>query len=324
MQPQVPRQTLPGLSPIPAPMHPNAPDEESTVSTYTGGYPPPLPTSGGASAAGGPPPLPVSTTPTGDTQPLAPGGPHAPPPRSGGPPPPPVRLRSPESPGAGAPASSHRPPPPPSMRPHPPSLRPTLSGNLPPPTGVGPSSVPPRTVPSNSVHVSPEQRALQLSNQLVQMRQDLASSHADLRNARSERDSLRAELGRARARIDELEAAVGATPEPSAPATLIDPDVEQRLRGRINELEAALSKARSASAPPPPPPAAAGEDLKVVRGIGPKFEKMLKAEGITHVQQIAEWTEADAEAIARKIGVKLERIRREDWINSARRALESA
>jgi predicted flap endonuclease-1-like 5' DNA nuclease len=209
------------------------------------------------------------------------------------------------------------------MRPHPPSLRPTLSGNLPPPSGVGPSSIPPRTVPSTSTHVSPEQRALQLSNQLVQMRQDLASAHADLRNARSERDSLRAELGRARARIDELEAAAGTAPEPSAPATLLDPDVEQRLRGRINELEAALSKARSASAPPPPA-AAAGEDLKVVRGIGPKFEKMLKAEGITQVRQIAEWTEADAEAIAKKIGVKLERIRREDWINSARRALESA
>lgn len=210
------------------------------------------------------------------------------------------------------------------MRPQPPSLRPTLSGNLPPPSGIGPSSIPPRTVPSTSVSVSPEQRALQLSNQLVQLRQDLASSHADLRNARSERDSLRAELGRARARIEELEAAAGATPEPSAPATLIDPDVEQRLRGRINELEAALSKARSASVPPPPPAAAPGEDLKVVKGIGPKFEKLLRAQGVTNVRQIAEWTDADAEAMAKKIGVKLERVRREDWIGKARRALESA
>lgn len=208
------------------------------------------------------------------------------------------------------------------MRPQPPSFRPTLSGQLPPPSGVGPSSIPPRTVPSTAVSISPEQRALQLSNQLVQMRQDLASSHADLRNARSERDSLRAELGRARARIEELEAAAGQQPEPSAPPTLIDPDVEQRLRGRINELEAALSKARSASAPPPPP-TAPGEDLKVVKGIGPKFERLLRAEGITNVRQIAEWTEADAEAIAKKIGVKLERLRREDWIGRAKRALES-
>jgi predicted flap endonuclease-1-like 5' DNA nuclease len=181
--------------------------------------------------------------------------------------------------------------------------------------------MPPRTVPSASAVVSPEQRALQLSNQLVQLRQDLASSHADLRNARSERDSLRAELGRARARIEELEAAQGKQPEPSAPATLIDPDVEQRLRGRINELEAALSNARSASIPPPAP-AENGDDLKVVKGIGPKFEKLLKAEGITEVRQIAEWTEADVELISKKIGVRRDRIRREDWIGRAKRVLE--
>ncbi len=181
--------------------------------------------------------------------------------------------------------------------------------------------MPPRTVPSASASVSPEQRALQLSNQLVQLRQDLASAHADLRNARSERDSLRAELARARTRIEELEAASGEQAEPSAPATLIDPDIEQRLRGRINELEAALSKARSTSSPPPPP---VGDDLKVVKGIGPKFEKLLKAEGITEVRQIAEWTDADIEAITKKIGVKRERIRREDWVGRAKRVLENA
>ncbi len=180
--------------------------------------------------------------------------------------------------------------------------------------------MPPRTVPSVNVSVTPEQRALQLSNQLVQSRQDLASAHADLRNARSERDSLRAELGRARARIDELEAAAQKPPElPPIPA--IDPDLELKLLGRINELEAALAKARSQSVPPPP---AAGDDLKVVRGIGPKFERMLKAEGITSVRQIADWSDADVEAVAEKIGVKLARIRREDWIGSARRALEGA
>jgi predicted flap endonuclease-1-like 5' DNA nuclease len=207
------------------------------------------------------------------------------------------------------------------MRPNAPSLRPALAGNLPPPSGTGPSSIPPRTVPSATASFTPEQRALQLSTQLVQARQDLASAHADLRNARSERDSLRAELGRARARIEELEAAAGQAPEPPAPVTLVDPDVEQRLRGRINELEAALSKARSTSSPPPPL-SAAGEDLKVVKGIGPKFERLLQAEGVTNVQQIAEWTDAETEAFARKLGIKPARIRREDWVGRAKRVLE--
>jgi len=155
----------------------------------------------------------------------------------------------------------------------------------------------------------------------VQTRQDLASAHADLRNARSERDSLRAELTRARARIEELEAGEK-SPPPPAPPTL-DPAVELKLLGRINELEAALSKARSASIPPPPP-AEAGDDLKRVRGIGPKFEKLLKGEGVTTVSQIAGWTEADAEAMAKKLGMKAQRIRKEDWIGSAKRLLEGS
>lgn len=154
----------------------------------------------------------------------------------------------------------------------------------------------------------------------MQTRQDLASAQADLRNARSERDSLRAELSRARARIDELESAAGAEKQPeSPPPPAVDPDLELKLRGRINELEAALSKARQSV----PPPAPADSDLKVVRGIGPKFEKALKAEGVTSVRQIAEWSDADVEAIAERLGIRVERIRKDDWVGGAKRALET-
>lgn len=178
-------------------------------------------------------------------------------------------------------------------------------------------------MPSTTVALTPEQRALQLSNQLVQMRQDLVSAHADLRNARSERDSLRAELTRARTRIEELEAGEKSAPPPAPPTPTATPDTELKLLGRINELEAALSNARSASVPPPPP-AEAGDDLKLVKGIGPKFERLLKAEGVTTVAQIASWTEADAEAMAKRLGLKSQRIRREDWIGSAKRLLEGS
>jgi predicted flap endonuclease-1-like 5' DNA nuclease len=186
---------------------------------------------------------------------------------------------------------------------------------LPPPSGAAP-----HTLPSGNISLSPEARAHHLAQQLVQTRQDLASAHADLRNARSERDSLRAELSRTRARVEELEAlqAEEQAPPPTVPA--IDPDLELKLRGRINELEAALQKARTASVPPPPP---AGGDLKVVRGIGPKFEKALKAEGITSVRQIAEWSETDIDAIAQRIGVRADRIRKDDWVGHAKLALET-
>jgi len=172
--------------------------------------------------------------------------------------------------------------------------------------------------------ISAEQRALHLANTLVQVRQDLASAHTDLRNVRSERDSLRAELARTRSRVDELEAeAVGKAKEAEPP---IDPDLEQKLRGRINELEAALANARAASIPPPPPdetasPPSPGSDLKAVKGIGPKIEMLLHSNGVTNVAQIAAWSESDISEMAQKIGVKAARIRKDDWVGSAKRLL---
>ena len=166
--------------------------------------------------------------------------------------------------------------------------------------------------------MSPEARAHYLAQQLVQSRQDLSSAHADLRNARSERDSLRAELSRARARIEELEAQTAEKTPISEPVRAIDHDLELKLRGRINELEAALSNARASSAPP------ADSDLKVLRGIGPKFEKALKAEGVSSVRQIAEWSDADVAAFAGRLGVRPERIRKDDWVGQAQRIFEKS
>jgi predicted flap endonuclease-1-like 5' DNA nuclease len=210
------------------------------------------------------------------------------------------------------------------MRPQPPAPRPSglpLRGSgLPPPAGISspPSAGAPQTIPSGGAALSAETRALHLANQLVQARQDLASAQADLRNARSERDSLRAELARTRSRVEELEALVAGKQTLEPPA--FDPDLEQRLRGRINELEAALANARSSSATPA---ASDGGDLQAVKGIGPKIEKQLKAHGITDVRQIAEWTAEDIEAVAKKIGVKAARIRKDDWVGGAKRIVGS-
>jgi predicted flap endonuclease-1-like 5' DNA nuclease len=179
----------------------------------------------------------------------------------------------------------------------------------------------PHTQPSGTV-ITAEARALHLANQLVQVRQDLASAHADLRNVRSERDSLRTELARTRTRVEELEAEAAGTAKETPPA--FDPDLELKLRGRINELEAALANARSAStAPSAPPPPADLEDLKSVKGIGPKIEMLLRGQGVTSVAQIAAWSDADISAIAQKIGVKAARIRKDDWIASAKRLVGS-
>jgi predicted flap endonuclease-1-like 5' DNA nuclease len=66
-----------------------------------------------------------------------------------------------------------------------------------------------------------------------------------------------------------------------------------------------------------PRPAGAADDLKRIRGIGVLIEKKLNSLGISHYEQIANWTGADIERISRLLDFK-GRIERENWIEQAR------
>ena len=85
----------------------------------------------------------------------------------------------------------------------------------------------------------------------------------------------------------------------------------------------------SEAAPPPakraekPNGQGHGDDLKRIRGIGPAFERALKARGVSSFSQIAAWTASELEEAARALRVKPERIRKEDWVGHAG-ALQSA
>jgi predicted flap endonuclease-1-like 5' DNA nuclease len=124
-------------------------------------------------------------------------------------------------------------------------------------------------------------RLKDLQAQAARARQELLSAQVELRTARGEADNLRAELNVAKSRIE--------------------------------ELEGELKKSRSA------PPAASGEDLKVIKGIGPKFEKLLRSVGVTSLTQIARWSDAEIDSMAAKLGIKAERIRKDDWVGNAKR-----
>ena len=60
-----------------------------------------------------------------------------------------------------------------------------------------------------------------------------------------------------------------------------------------------------------------GDDLKMIRGIGPKNEQRLKAVGITTFAQIASWNEQEQREIAERLSFP-DRIEREDWVAQAR------
>lgn len=60
------------------------------------------------------------------------------------------------------------------------------------------------------------------------------------------------------------------------------------------------------------------DDLRRIKGIGPKVEAALHAAGVTRLSQIAAWDEARVEEVAPKIGRAASRIRGDDWIGQAR------
>jgi predicted flap endonuclease-1-like 5' DNA nuclease len=87
--------------------------------------------------------------------------------------------------------------------------------------------------------------------------------------------------------------------------------------------------------PPPPPPApepvaavaggpkiaaAVGEpdDLKLIKGIGPKLEKLCNSLGVTRFDQIAKWTSADIAEVDPHLDNFTGRIQRDDWVGQAK------
>ncbi|MGB7409851.1 MAG: hypothetical protein WA910_01815, partial [Sphingopyxis granuli] len=82
--------------------------------------------------------------------------------------------------------------------------------------------------------------------------------------------------------------------------------------------EAPLPAPAPVEAPPPPTqPAAAGDNLRLLKGVGPKLATLLNDLGITRFDQIAAWTEADIAAIDPQLGTFQGRIVRDDWVDQA-------
>lgn len=64
------------------------------------------------------------------------------------------------------------------------------------------------------------------------------------------------------------------------------------------------------------PRSGGADNLKQIKGIGPKIEASLQAMGIFHIDQIAGWSKADAEWVETQLAFK-GRIRRERWVEQA-------
>ncbi len=61
------------------------------------------------------------------------------------------------------------------------------------------------------------------------------------------------------------------------------------------------------------------DDLKVIKGIGPKFEKDLHSKGIYYYRQIANWKAADVKMVEGVIDSIPGRIARDEWVKQAKK-----
>jgi predicted flap endonuclease-1-like 5' DNA nuclease len=76
-----------------------------------------------------------------------------------------------------------------------------------------------------------------------------------------------------------------------------------------------------APAPTPaeaPVPAGGDDDLRRIKGVGPKLAALLQGLGVTTYAQIAAWSEADIDRIDAQLGTFAGRIRRDSWVEQAK------
>lgn len=69
---------------------------------------------------------------------------------------------------------------------------------------------------------------------------------------------------------------------------------------------------------PAPAPSTEGDDLKRIKGVGPKLVTMLNEQGITTFAQIAAWTDADVQRVDATLGRFSGRIVRDQWVEQAK------
>jgi len=113
---------------------------------------------------------------------------------------------------------------------------------------------------------------------------------------RAERDAL--DLDGVRARLDDVETLV-----------LSAGNGEATLKKVLDEHARTLESLRESMAPPP------GDDLTRIKGVGPKYARLLRDLGTSSFAEIAAWTEEDLDRVAEALGIPAARVRK--WVDAA-------
>ena len=112
-------------------------------------------------------------------------------------------------------------------------------------------------------------------------------------------------------------------PVAAAPAPIAAP-VNAPVISRVAKIEKAPTKKAAPAAKPAAPellkkPRGNADDLKLIWGVGPAFEKLLNKVGVWHFDQIASWTAADIKHVDALLVGFHGRIARDEWVKQAKK-----
>lgn len=151
---------------------------------------------------------------------------------------------------------------------------------------------------------------------------ELANARAELERTHSERDALAAEL--AELGTEREQAVVQGVQADTRPAT---PDTGDEGGGVAGGAEpagpglpdkaTALARLAQIAARTRGEEERVEDDLKMIRGVGPKLEQLLKSYDITSFRQVASFTPEDIVFVTAALDAFPGRIERDDWMSSA-------
>lgn len=87
---------------------------------------------------------------------------------------------------------------------------------------------------------------------------------------------------------------------------------------KVEDTPAAAPAPEEPAPAPAPATEAQSDDLRKIKGLGPKMQKLLASLGVTTYAQIAAWSEADLDELDGKLGAFAGRPRRDKWVEQAR------
>lgn len=124
--------------------------------------------------------------------------------------------------------------------------------------------------------------------------------------------------------LDTPQAAPAAPPVQPAPAAVRDAPVAAPIDDAIapeapaSMPDSAPASAVTTGASAETSTAQSGDNLRLMKGLGPKLATLLNGMGITRFDQIAAWTDADIARIDPQLGSFQGRIVRDNWVDQAR------